>query len=129
MDGRERSSRWHIHLMLITRKCPPTKAVPRLWLWLVPELAHVPVTARGEVLLRARHAPMNWGERVLFFLWLVFVAALTIGLLRQARQHRDVIAGLVVNLLVPVPMILLVLLPIQWRKFRRVVRSHLKDRN
>lgn len=103
----------------------PDEAASRLWLWLIPELAQVAEEMRAEVMDGARQAPTVLAERFLMLVWLVFVGLLTFSLLRQARQHSDVVGALVVILLVPVPVSLIVLLPIQWRKVRRGVRAQL----
>lgn len=96
-----------------------------MWLWLLPDLNKFRPIEQIKVLQKARMTSFKTAEVVVIIGWLLVVMQLTKELLVQAGMSKDVLATLVVNLLVTVPLLLVVFIPLHVRKLRRGIREQL----
>lgn len=104
------------------------EAVLRIWTLLVPALRQLPAAERAAVLAQARRSSMTQGETLAFVAWLVVVFLVMQALQRKAAHDNPIAFALVVNLVIALPLLLLVLVPLQLRKIRRHVAGVLEER-
>ena len=98
-----------------------------LWQTVLPELRRFSATERPRALRLAREGRLDAGELVIMAVWLVLVTALMRNLLGHAPEDERLAYGLVMNLLVAAPLLLLVFIPIHVRRLRRGLRAQLEQ--
>lgn len=92
----------------------------RLWLLLLPELRQLPRADQAAALKRARETPHDVVELLGTIAALVATTAFTRIILEGGMADR--FASTVLNFVVALPMLAVLLAPLQWRRLRRGLR-------
>jgi hypothetical protein len=99
------------------------------WLWALPDLAKFSSErTQREALKKARDSSLNSTEYIGVALWLVITTSFGRYILNEGQMSSDVMATIVVNVLLVVPLLLAVFIPIHIRRLRRGLRQQLEQR-
>lgn len=99
------------------------------WLWALPDLAKFSSErTQREALKKARDCSLNSSEYIGIAVWLVITTSFGRYILHEGQMSTDILATLVVNVLLVVPLLLAVYVPIHIRRLRRGLRQQLEQR-
>ncbi|MDH4134291.1 MAG: hypothetical protein OEV31_05840 [Gammaproteobacteria bacterium] len=98
-----------------------------LWQIILPELRGFPAAERRRALRLAREGRLQAVELVVMAIWLVLVTTLMRNLMGYAPENERLAYGVLMQLVVTAPLLLLVFLPIFLRRLRRGLRMQLEQ--